>query len=338
MKMKSKFILFFCVLCLINEHPMYASPTVYYTELLMIVTYDNYVSFNRSLDSIYRFCVATANQVNTIYRPLNVQIILTDILVWNRRNLIDIDIDSRSVLTRFANYRQLRLNKQFPYNDHAILLTNHTFKDNVVGCSTIHFMCSSKHSVSIVNIETDVIVTAELMAHELGHNFGMKHDNGGLYNGYNEPCLCDNIANDCIMNHIQSYRRRPARWSSCSINVMRKNLHNFSCLHNVPNLAQPIQLHMMSLDVPIHSRLPKRYPSMLSTLIRNTKQPTSIEPNITTIDPIATEMSSTEDNASMRKKDDTPSTRLPNKIRNMQSTQLFIIFQLFAIGVCLLII
>ena len=52
--------------------------------------------------------------------------------------------------------------------------------------------------------------TAQLVAHEIGHNLGMSHDFDPQHGGQNGYCDCKGIMSYC--------NNAPQRWSSCSRN------------------------------------------------------------------------------------------------------------------------
>lgn len=72
-----------------------------------------------------------------------------------------------------------------------------------------------------------VAVVAATIAHELGHNFGMEHDDLG-------SCHCPQSR--CIMYPASNTMVPPTAWSSCSTNAIHEAFlqHMDHCLLNIP--------------------------------------------------------------------------------------------------------
>lgn len=71
-------------------------------------------------------------------------------------------------------------------------------------------------SCSLVSDRGTVGLAALIVAHELGHNFGIKHDP--------PACKCDE--EDCIMS--PSSQNTVLRWSSCSVNEWKLELEKLN--------------------------------------------------------------------------------------------------------------
>eukprot|EP01083_Nonionella_stella_P019496 54151_1 len=112
--------------------------------------------------------------------------------------------------------------------DNAHLLSYYDFESSVIGYASISGMCSASTSGAIDQVTYDDEYNGNIIAHEMGHNFGMQHD--GLGN------TCDPA--QWIMASKGSTAARPNAFSSCSIVAMAKMFAGYKqqlqCLDNEP--------------------------------------------------------------------------------------------------------
>ncbi len=102
----------------------------------------------------------------------------------------------------------------------AHLMTGKNLDGTTAGIAYVGSACEAEHGVSLSERSYGTTISAIVMAHELGHNFGAPHDgeSGGA---------CAAVAGSYIMSpSISGY----ARFSQCSINVISKGLDNASCV------------------------------------------------------------------------------------------------------------
>jgi len=97
-------------------------------------------------------------------------------------------------------------------------LTSYFCKDNdgrdtTRGIAFFRAACSRRSAISINELLYSDHHTAQVFAHELGHNIGMEHDFEDIHGGHHGKC-----------NHqgLMSYGNKPTQWSSCSDNDFKK--------------------------------------------------------------------------------------------------------------------
>ncbi|KAI5943414.1 Disintegrin and metalloproteinase domain-containing protein 7 [Manis javanica] len=109
--------------------------------------------------------------------------------------------------------------------DHALLLSGKWLCTHAQGTSYPGGICLPYYSSSILkDLLPDLIVIASRLAHQLGHNLGMKHDE--------YPCVC--TLEKCTMNSDGSI---PAlKFSKCNRDRYLQHLKDYkpTCVFNVP--------------------------------------------------------------------------------------------------------
>ncbi|XP_026886086.2 disintegrin and metalloproteinase domain-containing protein 9 isoform X3 [Electrophorus electricus] len=195
----------------------------HYVELLFVVDSDRFDFTNRNQTAVREEMVQLANYVDSMYIPLNIRVVLVGLEIWSAGNPINTDGSAGEVLGRFTQWREKELVPRRRH-DSAQLILNKSF-GGTAGMAFVGTACSRSHGGGINAFTNKNIVSfASIVAHELGHNLGMNHDDG-------RQCGCD--VNLCIMN---SGATGSWNFSSCSADDFEKMILNSggSCLLNIP--------------------------------------------------------------------------------------------------------
>ncbi|XP_044053408.1 disintegrin and metalloproteinase domain-containing protein 9 isoform X1 [Siniperca chuatsi] len=195
----------------------------HYVELLLVVDYDRFNYMNRNETAVREEMVHLANFVDSIYIQLNIRVVLVGLEIWSQQNPISTDGGAGEVLSRFTQWRERELVPRRRH-DSAQLILKKSF-GGTAGMAFVSTVCSRSHGGGINAFANNNVPSfASIVAHELGHNLGMNHDDG-------RTCTCGAPA--CIMNSGATGSRN---FSSCSADDFEKMilLTGGSCLLNVP--------------------------------------------------------------------------------------------------------
>ncbi|KAG9509456.1 Disintegrin and metalloproteinase domain-containing protein 15 [Fragariocoptes setiger] len=194
----------------VYHEPYLSNTSSLFVRLLLVNDHSQYIEHNKNASEIIEHNKQIVSYVNALFRPLNVYIALTGVIIWSDKNEIEISSNGDTTLTNFLKYRYEKLLPSTRH-DNAQLITSTSFNDSVVGKALKGTICTHEFSGGIVSAHSDrVALVAATVAHEIGHNFNMEHD---------EPnCTC--AAKNCIML-ASSGSVAPGLWSSCSIDRLR---------------------------------------------------------------------------------------------------------------------
>ncbi|XP_071435262.1 disintegrin and metalloproteinase domain-containing protein 9-like [Pithys albifrons albifrons] len=194
-----------------------------YVELFIVVDKEKFEDFGKSETEVREHMVQLANFLDSMYIMLNIRIVLVGLEIWKYENIISTDGGAGDVLANFVQWREKNLVLRRRH-DSAQLVLKKGF-GGTAGMAYVGTVCSKSHAGGInVFGRISIQMFASIMAHELGHNLGMNHD---------DERVCNCGASSCIMSSGASGSRN---FSSCSAEDFEKLTLNKggSCLLNVP--------------------------------------------------------------------------------------------------------
>ncbi|XP_071391813.1 zinc metalloproteinase-disintegrin-like MTP4 [Centroberyx affinis] len=197
-----------------------------YLELYLVADNREYLKWNKDQTELRKRIFEVVNFVNMVYKPLRTFIALVGLDVWSSRDLISVTPPAGSTLDAFRTWRNSELTQRKKH-DNAHLISGIDFEGATVGLAFIGTLCSA-HSVGVVQDHNSrAIAIGATLAHEMGHNLGMDHDDSSA-------CACS--GDSCIMAPALSWDI-PRSFSSCSSTNYDRYLtsRSPSCLLNKPD-------------------------------------------------------------------------------------------------------
>ncbi|KAG8435652.1 hypothetical protein GDO86_013544 [Hymenochirus boettgeri] len=204
-------------------------PTTSYVELGAVVDNLRFKADNMNMTALEVETVQLINIVDSMFIRLNIRIILTSLTVFNQTNPFDVSSGTAGdVLGRFSDWKN---QNNAVRSDISHLLIGRDSFSGVVGMAFVGTVCSPNLGTSISTFTPgkDIVSHASVVAHELGHNLGMSHDDSS----------CSDFA--YIMHAVDTGSKN---FSSCSANdfealVLRGG---GTCLKNLPDPNQVISI------------------------------------------------------------------------------------------------
>ncbi|XP_012999031.1 disintegrin and metalloproteinase domain-containing protein 8 [Cavia porcellus] len=206
------------------------SQKTHYVELY-VVTDSRELQYLGSREAVRRRVLEVVNHVDKLYQEFNFRVVLVGLEIWTRDEIY-ISPHANVTLDNFLSWRAQALTGRLAH-DNVQLITHVDFTGATVGLAKVSALCSWHSGAVNQDHSQNPIGVASTMAHELGHNLGMRHDETiqGCY------CPVPQEGGGCIMSgSIGS--KFPRMFSKCS----QADLETFiqrpevDCLANFPDV------------------------------------------------------------------------------------------------------
>ncbi|XP_070621427.1 zinc metalloproteinase-disintegrin-like MTP9 [Erythrolamprus reginae] len=160
-----------------------------YIEFFIVVDNGMIKKYSRNLAAIKTRVYEIVNIMNKIYKALDIYVALIGLEFWSNQDKINVQKASNVTLALFGEWRERDLLPRRSH-DNAQLLTSIDFNGATVGRAYVGTLCQPKHSSGVIqDHKNSTSLMASTMAHELGHNLGINHDNNS----------CDCSSKACVM-------------------------------------------------------------------------------------------------------------------------------------------
>ncbi|KAM3591811.1 uncharacterized protein V6R79_007845 [Siganus canaliculatus] len=205
-------------------------PQTRYVELVMVVDNLRYNFKQQNETAVREETVEMANLIDGYYKKLNIRVVLVGLVVFRDSNPFSVEGSAGEVLDRFVKWRKSSLVPQIKHDIGQLIVGRPSSYNGVLGMAFVGTVCSVTTSGGInVFSDNSLSYISTVVAHEMGHNLGMSHDNS----------RCDCEGGSCIMAASAS---GSTSFSDCSADDFEALIIRGGgvCLNNQPSPSDVI--------------------------------------------------------------------------------------------------
>ncbi|XP_060951061.1 disintegrin and metalloproteinase domain-containing protein 9 [Limanda limanda] len=206
-----------------------ALPQTSYVELVLVVDNLRYNFKKKNETAVRDEAVEIANLLDGYYKPLNIRVVLVGLEIFKDSNPFSVEEGTAGdVLGRFVKWRKDTLIPKIKHDIGQLLIGRGPY-GGVLGMAFVGTVCSVATSGGInVYNGNGLPMFSTIVAHEMGHNMGMNHD---------DSCKCN--GKSCIMS---AGANGGTSFSSCSEQDFERLVIRGGgvCLRNQPSSSDVI--------------------------------------------------------------------------------------------------
>lgn len=203
-----------------------------FVELYLVMDFTLYENLGSNFTASRDYLIHVANEMDAMYDSLAVRVALVGAAVWSSSDLIEVNVNLSVTLDNFLDYiPTLKSEASVEFDNTQLLTGRDNPSSSVVGFAPISTMCQENSGGVNRDLELRTLDIAATISHEMGHNFGMEHDDVGSKSCYSCPGIsCTRIMNEIGTDDV------PTQFSQCSLDELTSALSSrmLPCIYNEP--------------------------------------------------------------------------------------------------------
>ncbi|XP_048186513.1 disintegrin and metalloproteinase domain-containing protein 25-like [Perognathus longimembris pacificus] len=192
-----------------------------FLELVLVVDNQRFIHRGSNTSNVIQEVFTIMNEVNSLLFSLDVDAVLLGLEIWNKNNFVSRK-EIHDLLLDFCLWKRKSLDSRIK-NDIVHLFIQQYF-GITVGLAYVGTVCNANYNCGVDQVVgEDLHRIGHIVAHEIGHNFGMEHDD-------KDVCICG--MKNCIMAPIEN---ESTQFSNCSYSALMKTTSSTNCMRMPPN-------------------------------------------------------------------------------------------------------
>uniref|UniRef100_A0AAZ3Q795 ADAM metallopeptidase domain 9 n=1 Tax=Oncorhynchus tshawytscha TaxID=74940 RepID=A0AAZ3Q795_ONCTS len=166
-------------------------PQTRYVELVLVADFLRYTYKKKNETAVREEMVELANLLDGYYKRLNIRVVLVGLEIFKEANPFSVEGSAGDVLGLFVKWRKTVLLPRIRHDDAQLIVgLAGAYSGGILGMAFVGTVCSMATAGGINVYSGDNLgYVSTVVAHEMGHNLGMNHDNS--------RCSCN--GGSCIM-------------------------------------------------------------------------------------------------------------------------------------------